>query len=244
MGGGKILKKITAVVCGIFIVIFGISIFAMDIYFDRALAQETLYWGSRGQDVRNLQQTLRRWAYYDGPIDGVYGGGTFTAVKEFQRKNGLVVDGVVGPQTLRALGFRVGGDQQAAPRAQYASGGGGVSRNEDLNLLAKAITGEARGEPYKGQVAVGAVVLNRVKSPTFPNTIAGVIYQPGAFTAVTDGQINLAPVESSKRAARDAMNGWDPTYGALYYWNPATATSKWIWSRKVRVKIGKHWFGD
>lgn len=238
------MKKITAVVCGVLIVIFGTSIFAMNIYFSRALAQETLYWGSRGEEVRILQQTLKKWGYYDGPLDAVYGGGTFTAVKEFQRKNGLSVDGVVGPQTAKAMGLKIDGNKPDTGKAKYTSGSAGISRNEDITLLAKAITGEARGEPYTGQVAVGAVILNRVKSPKFPNSIAGVIYQPGAFVAVSDGQINMAPAESCLKAARDAMNGWDPTYGTLYYWNPATATSKWIWSREVRVKIGKHWFGD
>lgn len=247
MGGGRILKKITAVICGILIIVFSVSIFGMNIYFSRALAQETLYWGSRGDEVKLLQQTLKKWGYYDGPIDAVYGGGTFTAVKKFQSKNGLSVDGVVGPQTAKALGLRIDGNKPGGTGgggAKYTSGNQGVSRNDDITLLAKAITGEARGEPYKGQVAVGAVILNRVKSPTFPNSIAGVIYQPGAFTAVSDGQINLAPADSCLKAARDAMNGWDPTYGTLYYWNPATATSKWIWSRKVSVKIGKHWFGN
>ena len=112
-------------------------------------------------------------------------------------------------------------------------------------LLARAINGEARGEPYEGQVAVGAVILNRVKDPRFPNTIAGVIYQPGAFTAVSDGQINIPidPNSSVVKAARDALNGWDPTNGCVYYWNPATATSKWIWSRQIVKKIGKHYFG-
>lgn len=235
------MRKVTVITSIILICIFSISLFAMNIFFDRAIAQTTLYWGSSGQEVRELQTKLKRWGYYDGPIDGVYGGGTFTAVKEFQRKNGLAVDGVVGPQTAKALGFNV---KAQATGAQYTSGSKGVNRNDEINLLAKAITGEARGEPYLGQVAVGAVVLNRVKSPSFPNTIAGVIYQPGAFTAVSDGQINLPPAESCLKAARDALNGWDPTYGALYYWNPATATSKWIWSRTVRLKIGKHWFGD
>lgn len=238
------MKKITAIVCIILIASFGFSIFAMNIYFDRALAQETLYWGSRGNEVNLLQRTLKKWRYYDGPIDGVYGGGTFTAVKEFQRKNGLAVDGVVGPQTAKALGLRIDGNKPSAKKPNYTSGSKGISRDEDITLMAKAITGEARGEPYKGQVAVGAVILNRIKSPSFPNTIAGVIYQPGAFTAVTDGQINLSPAESCLKAARDSLNGWDPTYGCLYYWNPATATSKWIWSRKVTVKIGKHWFGN
>lgn len=238
------MKKVTAIVCGILIMIFSTSIFAMDIYFSRALAQETLYWGARGQEVKTLQQTLKKWGYYNGPVDGVYGGGTFTAVKDFQRKNGLSVDGVVGAQTSKAMGLSIDGNKSDSGKAKYTSGNAGISRNEDITLLAKAITGEARGEPYKGQVAVGAVILNRVKSPKFPNTIAGVIYQPGAFVAVDDGQINLPPAESCKKAAGDAMNGWDPTYGTLYYWNPATATSKWIWSREVTVKIGKHWFGN
>lgn len=114
----------------------------------------------------------------------------------------------------------------------------------DVQLLARAINGEARGEPYEGQVAVGAVILNRVKSPKFPNTIAGVIYEPGAFTAVSDGQINVAISEGSTvvKAARDALNGWDPSGGAIYYFNPATATNKWIWSRSVIKTIGKHRF--
>ncbi len=237
------MKKITTVIVIIMIATFSISILTMDVLFSKALAQESLYWGASGQKVRELQDKLKRWGYYDGPIDGVYGGGTFTAVKEFQRKNGLAVDGVVGRQTAEALGMDIGGTSQDSGR-QYTPGNKGVSRDDDINLLAKAITGEARGEPYIGQVAVGAVILNRVKSPSFPNTIAGVIYQPGAFTAVSDGQINLEPTESCIRAARDCLNGWDPTYGALYYWNPATATSKWIWSREVRLKIGKHWFGN
>ena len=123
--------------------------------------------------------------------------------------------------------------------------GQNTGRTSDAQLLARAINGEARGEPYEGQVAVGAVILNRVKSPDFPNTIAGVIYQRGAFTAVADGQINVPidPNSTVYKAAQDALNGWDPTHGCLYYWNPATATSKWIWSRKVVVKIGKHNFG-
>lgn len=237
------MKKVATVTSLILLVVFGFSIVGMNIYFDKALAQETLYWGSSGDEVKTLQNTLKKWGYYDGPIDGVYGGGTFTAVKEFQRKNGLGVDGVVGPTTAKAMGLRIDGNKKGGDSG-YSPGNKGVSRDEEITLLAKAITGEARGEPYLGQVAVGGVILNRVKSPSFPNTIAGVIYQPGAFTAVSDGQINLAPVESSIKAARDALNGWDPSYGAIYYWNPATATSKWIWTREVRLKIGKHWFGD
>lgn len=204
-----------------------------------SITQAPLYWGSKGQDVKNVQWQLLKWGYYNGSIDGLYGPETYRAVREFQSKNGLAVDGVVGPNTAAALGINI--DNQ--PPAKTASTAG-VSRNDDIYLLARAIHGEARGESYIGKVAVAAVALNRVENPSFPNTIAGVIYQPLAFTAVADGQINLNPDKESMKAARDAINGWDPTYGCLYYWNPATSTSKWIWSREVVVKIGKHWFGN
>ncbi|MEW8974171.1 MAG: spore cortex-lytic enzyme [Tissierellaceae bacterium] len=197
------------------------------------LAPRTIYWGNTGSDVRTVQDKLLRWGYYDGTVDGIYGARTYRAIRRFQQRNGLTVDGIVGPATARALGMP----------ASAAGSTQGVNRNADEYLLARTIHGEARGEPYIGKVAVGAVVLNRTKSPSFPNTIAGVVYQPLAFTAVADGQINLTPDKDSLKAARDALNGWDPTYGCLYYWNPATATSKWIWSRKVTLKIGKHWFG-
>nr|WP_272876598.1 spore cortex-lytic enzyme [Clostridium sp. Cult1] len=198
-------------------------------------APQVLYWGTQGQDVKNVQWQLVKWKYLIGAVDGIYGPETYRAVRRFQAKNGLRVDGVVGPQTAAALGINL---TSAAPA--YAQG---VNRKGDEYLLARTIHGEARGEPYIGKVAVGAVVLNRVRSPKFPNTVAGVVYQPLAFTAVADGQINLTPDKDSIKAARDALNGWDPTYGCLYYWNPATATSRWIWSRKVTLKIGKHWFG-
>jgi N-acetylmuramoyl-L-alanine amidase len=201
-----------------------------------SVAPKVLYWGSTGQDVKNVQWKLLQWGYYDGKVDGIYGARTYRAVRRFQRKNGLKVDGVVGPETAAALGLYLGPTTQTTTR--------GVSRDDNVYLLARAVHGEARGEPYVGKVAVAAVILNRVESPKFPNSIASVVYQPGAFTAVSDGQINLAPDKDSIRAARDALNGWDPTYGCLYYWNPATATSRWIWSRKVVVKIGKHWFGN
>lgn len=189
------------------------------------------------QTVRAAQQKLKQWGYYDGVVDGIYGSKTGDAIKRFQRKNGLTADGIIGAQTKKALGLPAGGSTTA-----YAPTSRGVSRNDDVRLLAMAIHGEARGEPYTGQVAVGAVILNRVRHPSFPNSIAGVVYQPLAFTAVDDGQIYLAPNDTSFKAARDALNGWDPTGGAIYYWNPATATSKWIWSRTPTVKIGKHWF--
>lgn len=236
------MRKIAFITCLILLLSFTVSALYIDNYYKKGSAQQTLYWGSSGDEVRRLQTTLKNWGYYDGPVDGVFGGGTFSAVKKFQAKNGLSVDGVVGPATAAALGFPVKQAQDKAP--DYKATNQGVTRDEEVTLMAKAITGEARGEPYIGQVAVGAVILNRVRHPDFPNTIAGVIYQPQAFTAVDDGQINLAPTESSMKAARDALNGWDPTGGCRYYWNPATATSKWIWTRTVEKKIGKHWFGN
>lgn len=193
---------------------------------------ETLRRGSKGSAVTELQKKLKRWGYYSGAVDGVFGNGTEAAVKAFQRKNGLTADGVVGPKTAAALGLDLSGG--ASSGASASSG--------DLYLLARLVHGEARGEPYRGKVAVAAVVLNRVRSPHFPNTIAGVIYQRGAFDAVSDGQINLAPDNDSINAARDAMNGWDPTYGCLYYYNPRTATSRWMLSRPVLLRIGNHAF--
>lgn len=199
-------------------------------------AQAAVYWGARGGTVRRIQQKLKQWGYLDGEADGVFGQETYDALVYFQRKNGLVADGVAGKATLDALGIA----QEAVPASSSSSAGAAYAG--DVELLARLIHGEARGEPYVGMVAVGAVVLNRVKSSRFPNTIAGVIYQSGAFDAVRDGQINLAPNEQSRRAARDALNGWDPTGGCLYYYNPSTATSKWIWTREVRLNIGEHSF--
>ena len=183
--------------------------------------------GSRGTEVRNIQTRLKAWQYYFYTVDGIYGWRTAEAVKKFQRKHGLVVDGICGPATLAKIGLPTGQSTSSA---------------NNVDLLARIINGEARGENYTGQVAVGAVVLNRVRSSSFPNTIAGVIYQPGAFTAVSDGQINKPVVQSCYNAARDALNGWDPSGGALYYYNPKTATSDWIWSRPVVARIGNHVF--
>lgn len=192
------------------------------------------YYGSTGQEVKNIQTNLSKWGYYDGKIDGIYGYKTYKAVRLFQYKNGLKVDGIAGSETLSALGLPTG-----AKKSTTASASTG---NKDLDLLAHLVHGEARGEPYIGQVAVAAVVLNRTADSRFPSTIAGVIYQPGAFDAVADGQINLEPNQDSYKAAKDAMNGWDPSGGAVYYYNPATATSKWIWTRQIIKKIGKHNF--
>lgn len=191
-------------------------------------------YGSSGEEVSKIQSRLSAWGYYTGAIDGLYGYLTYSAVKSFQIKNGLTVDGIAGPETLAALGLPAGTVQRSQGTATADSG--------NVQLLARLIHGEARGEPYEGKVAVGAVVLNRTRDSRFPQTIAGVIYQPGAFDAVYDGQINLAPDISSLNAARDAMNGWDPSYGCVYYYNPNTATSSWIWSRPIVVVIGNHNF--
>ncbi|WP_123054778.1 spore cortex-lytic enzyme [Clostridium sp. JN-1] len=194
------------------------------------------YYGSRGGIVYQIQSKLKAWYYYTGNVDGIYGYKTYTAVKKFQAKNGLNVDGVVGNSTLNALGINTGTAGKANADSKT------TSNNQDVTLLARLINGEARGEPYEGQVAVGAVVLNRTRNPKFPSSVAGVIYQPGAFTAIVDGQINANLEQSSINAARDALNGWDPSGGAIYYFNPATATSSWIWSRPLIKIIGKHRF--
>lgn len=185
--------------------------------------------GSTGSTVKTLQTKLKNWGYYTGSVDGIYGTQTVEAVKYFQRRNGLTADGIVGKKTATAIGITL------------TSSGSGYS-NSDTYLLARAIYGEARGEPYIGQVAVAAVILNRVKDSRFPNTVSGVIYQKNAFTCVSDGQINLTPNQTAIKAAKDALSGWDPTNGCLYYYNPSTATSSWIWTREVRLKIGEHNF--
>ena len=189
--------------------------------------------GSSGAMVTQIQTKLKSWGYYTGSVDGVYGSGTERAVRAFQQKNGLTVDGKAGDQTLAAMGLSAGSGN---------SGGSGGASGSQVNLLARLISAEARGEPYSGQVAVGAVVLNRIKHPSFPNTLSGVIYQSGAFTCITDGQFNQPVAESAYRAARDAFNGVDPSGGAIYYFNPSTATSSWIWSRPLITVIGKHRF--
>ncbi len=189
-------------------------------------------YGSRGNEVTQIQTKLKRWGYYKGSVDGIYGSKTVSAVKSFQRKNGLTADGIAGKNTLAAMGIN----------SSSNNSGSSSSNSSNLNLLARLVYGEARGEPYTGQVAVAAVVLNRVKSSKFPNTVAGVIYQAGAFDVVSDGQINMTPNSTAIKAAQDAINGWDPSYGAIYYFNPSTATSSWIWSRPLTVVIGKHRF--
>ena len=202
-----------------------------NIFFRNIEVQALSKYGSRGDEVIQIQTKLKRWGYYNGAIDGIYGSQTLSAVKYFQRKNGLTQDGIAGTKTLQAMGINTSSSSSSTS-----------VNSSNLNLLARLVYGEARGEPYTGQVAVAAVVLNRVNNSNFPNTIAGVIYQSGAFTAVSDGQINLSPNSTATKAAQDALNGWDPSYGAIYYFNPNTATNKWIWSRPVTVVIGKHRF--
>ena len=185
--------------------------------------------GSTGSVVTKIQQKLSDWGYYNGPVDGVYGSRTEAAVRAFQEKNGLTVDGKAGPQTLKAMGISTAGAAES-------------STSGDAALLARLISAEARGESYEGQVAVGAGVMNRSAHPAFPNSLSGVIYQKGAFSCLDDGQFDQPVAQSAYQAARDAMNGYDPTGGAIYYFNPATATSKWIWSRPLLVTIGSHRF--
>lgn len=224
-----------AVVCGSAATVLGtVNGFASNE--QTTLAQQTLIvkQGSRGATVKQIQQKLKRWGYYSGNVDGIFGSATKKAVIYFQKKNGLTADGIVGAKTLAALGIVDTSSSTTNSNSSYSS--------SDTNLLARLIYAEARGETYSGMVAVGAVVLNRVKSPSFPNTISAVIYQPYAFTCVSDGQINLSPNATALAAAKDAMNGWDPSYGSLYYYNPAIATSKWIFSRKTVVTIGNHVF--
>ena len=188
--------------------------------------------GSTGEAVRTIQTKLKNWGYYTGAVDGIYGSATTEAVRYFQRTNGLTADGVVGPATLKALGMSSGSGSESPSSAQ----------SSEVELLARVISAEARGEPYSGQVAVGAVILNRVEHPSFPSTIAGVVYQPGAFTCMVDGQFDEPVADSARRAARDALNGADPSGGAIYYFNPSTATSSWIWSRPLIITIGNHRF--
>ena len=210
--------------------LLALIVFTLFVVFTQAEAA-TVAWGSKGEQVRLVQEKLKQYGYFKGAVDGIFGKETYDAVVWFQRKNGLAVDGVVGKATAAGLGISLGGSVAAA------------NYNEsETYLLGRLVHGEARGEPYVGKVAVAAVVLNRVRSASFPNTIAGVIYQSGAFDAVADGQINLTPDEDSLRAARDALAGWDPTGGCLYYYNPVTSTNNWIWTREVQLSIGKHNF--
>ena len=206
----------------------------------QAFSNQVLQQGSSGEDVIELQSRLSYNGFYKGQIDGVFGWNTYWAVRNFQDKFGLPIDGVVGTKTKEML-VKATKYEKKGTGNTTANVPNGYSQN-DIQLMANAVYGESRGEPYIGQVAVAAVILNRVQSASFPNTVAGVIYEPGAFTAVADGQINLTPNETAKKAVLDAVNGWDPTGNAIYYFNPDTATSSWIWSRPQIKKIGKHIF--
>ena len=226
----NIKKRTLTAMC---IITFAFSLFiSYQIFFRNNEVEALSKYGSRGDEVRQIQTKLRRWGYYTGSIDGIYGSQTQKAVRYFQSKNGLTVDGIAGKNTLNAMGIYNSSNTSSSSS----------TNSNDLNLLARLVYGEARGEPYTGQVAVAAVVLNRVKSSSFPNTIAGVIYQNGAFNVVDDGQINLSANSTAKKAAQDALNGWDPSDGAIYYFNPNTSTNKWIWSRPTTVVIGNHRF--
>lgn len=184
--------------------------------------------GSRGAEVRAIQQKLKERSLYTGTVDGIYGTKTKDAVIKFQKQQKIAADGIAGPVTLKRLGISIGSTPAAT--------------NANVNLLARIISAEARGEPYTGQVAVGAVILNRIEHPSFPDTLSGVIYEPGAFTAITDGQFNQPVADSAYKAAKDALNGWDPSGGAIYYYNPGKTSNKWIRSRPVITQIGKHLF--
>lgn len=217
--------------CAVLCVMFVLAIMPV------ARAAVTVGPGDTGENVKKIQRRLMQYDYMDGTADGVYGEKTRQAVIKFQKKYGLTADGVVGPATAAKLGVSLSGSVTASS----TSSSGGYS-SSDVTLLARLVYAEARGEPYKGQVAVAAVVLNRVRSSEFPNTIAGVIYQKNAFSCVSDGQINLTPNAESKRAAQDALGGWDPSGGSLYYYNPNTASDSWIFSRTTVTVIGNHCF--
>lgn len=229
------MKKTVKVICMtiIFTVIFT-ALYGMQMVSTGQAPKMVL--GDQGEEVKSLQQRLKNWGYYSGDVNGNYGMETLMAVKKFQNSWGLESSGITDAKTMLAAGMG---------RLYKKSDVYAAATTDNVQLLARAINGEARGEPYEGQVAVGAVILNRVGDSRFPKTIAGVIYQPGAFTAVSDGQIYVPidPKSTVVKAARDALNGWDPTDGCLYYWNPKTATSKWIWSRQIKRVIGNHYFG-
>lgn len=186
--------------------------------------------GSRSDEVREIQTRLKKWGYYNGSVDGIFGTETKKAVVSFQKANGLTPDGIAGKKTLAALGINSNNNSYSG----FAS--------SDYELLARIISAEARGEPYQGQVAVGAVVLNRIEHPSFPDTVSGVVYQKGAFSCLNDGQFYEPIADSAYKAASDALNGYDPSGGAIYYYNPAKSTNKWIFSRKIITTIGKHRF--
>lgn len=193
-----------------------------------------LYYGSSGPEVSQVQQRLQNWGYFRGTVDGFFGQKTFEAVKLFQQRNGINPTGTVDTATRNALGL--------APKPTAYTPTKGVSNSDDLMLLSRMINAEAKGEPFLGKVAVGAVILNRAENPAFPKTLSGVLFQPRAFQPVSNGTIWNQPDADSIKAANNALSGWDPTYGCLYFWNPGTSTSGWIWNRTVVMRIGNHVF--
>ncbi len=219
-----------------FILALTCAISTYTLYIDRQETENAIMTlskiGSRGEEVRRIQNKLKQLGFYNGSVDGIYGSATQRAVKRFQASVGITADGIAGSKTLLFLGI------------DSSSGGGsyGSYSSSDIWLLAKVIEAEARGESYTGQVAVGAVVLNRVESASFPDTISGVVYQSGAFSAVTDSNWSVSPTATSRKAAQDAINGWDPSYGCLYYYNPAKTSNRWIRTRPVVTTIGSHVF--
>lgn len=246
----KLLKKHYLSITLVLMLAFGVFSFFM--FNHQAWAQnENLYGGQTGNEVVKVQQRLSQWGFYHGPVDGVYGAKTMQAVKKFQSHNGLRADGVTGSATWERMGFhqaRSGpvtqGNKKTGNIPQWSPAQHAASRNQQsTQLLAKVIAGEARGEPYLGKVAVGAVMMNRVQSAAFPNTLPGVVYQSLAFESVSNGQYNRSVDDESMRAAQQVMNGWDPTNGALYFWNPSKKVSPWIWSRKITMRLGSHVFG-
>lgn len=204
-------------------------------------AQPELYWGSQGDWVYALQERLYNWGYYAGPVDGVFGNGTSHAVVDFQINNGLVPDGIVGTSTWQNLALAVSQPTVAPPSAPPAAGSN-VSDQSNVNLLAHLIGGEAQNQPFDGKVGVAAVVLNRLRSAAFPHTIPGIVYQPYAFESVSNGTFNNPPTPSDVQAAISALSGWDPTGGAVYFWNPSKQVSPWIWTRTIITQIGQQVF--
>ncbi|MGN0538444.1 MAG: spore cortex-lytic enzyme [Candidatus Fimenecus sp.] len=223
----QVFKQIIAVILLNAMVISAIA------YTYRESTQTLSKIGSRGEEVRQVQKKLKELGLYSGSVDGIYGVNTQKAVRQFQKNCGITADGIAGPKTLLYLGLGSG--------SGTSSSAGGYS-SSDIYLLAKVIGAEARGESYTGQVAVGAVVLNRVRHSSFPDSISGVVYQSGAFSCVRDSNWSVEPNDTAKKAARDAINGWDPTGGAIYYYNPAKTSNQWIRTRPVITTIGKHVF--